>query len=185
MLSGSRKEVAPMSSLEIKVSICTTGVFFAMNRETGSASVSMPSVWMATKSHAPVAMSSTALRCTSMLSPPSNQVTSTPNHLPHNSAVSFPEAHQVEPSPQFENAAFNLLPKGNALLPEPAGVELRHPASMPRPRAAAPASSPLRLNSSAQNENFASPPSLVSSAIDCVTPEAARVPNSLHQTFRK
>src|SRR5471030_1398389 len=67
---------------------------------------------MATKSQSPVAISSMALRCTSMLSPPSNHVTSTPNHLPHNSAVSLPEAHHVEPSPQFEKAAFSFLPKG-------------------------------------------------------------------------
>src|ERR1017187_2347343 len=121
-LSGSRKDTAPMSFLESNVSICTTGVFLAIILDTGSTNVSIPKVWIATKSHVPVAMSSIALRCTSMLRPPSNQVTSTPNHFPHNSAVSLPEAHQVDPSPQFEKAAFNLRPNGNVPFPGASGL---------------------------------------------------------------
>src|SRR5450432_129372 len=117
---------------------------------------------MATKSHAPVAMSSTALRCTSMFRPPSNQVTSTPNHFPHCSAVSLPEAHQVDPRPQLENAAFNFRPKGSWLFPpapEPPEVEWQ-PASKPNPRAAAPPSKPRRVHSSVQRENAETLPSL-------------------------
>src|ERR1017187_147692 len=104
---------------------------------------------MATKSQVPVAMSSTALRCTSMFRPPSNQVTSTPNHFPHCSAVSLPEAHQVEPRPQLENAALNFRPNGNwLLLPAPEPEVERQPASKPNPRAAAPPSRPRRVQSS-------------------------------------
>src|SRR5919202_1133221 len=65
---------------------------------------------MATKSHLLAGMSSMALRCLSTLSPPSNQVISTLNHLPHCSAASLPCAHHVAPSPAFENAALSVLP---------------------------------------------------------------------------
>src|SRR5450432_1839805 len=155
---------------------------------------------MATKSQVPVAMSSTALRCTSMFRPPSNQVTSTPNHFPHCSAVSLPDAHQVDPRPQLENAAFSFLPKGNWLLPEAPELleDERQPARRPNPSAAAPVSTPRRVHSSVQWENAEALSSFLfcfvsgtcsrgfSDAIDWISARnPVRAPESLYHTSGK
>src|SRR5450432_112540 len=146
---------------------------------------------MATKSQVPVAMSSTALRCTSMFRPPSNQVTSTPNHFPHCSAVSLPEAHQVEPRPQLENAALNFRPKGNwPLPPAPEPEDERQPASKPNPRAATPPSKPRRVQSSVQRVNVVSSRAgtdsgVLSAAMIGGSRHSVRAQESLYQTSRK
>jgi hypothetical protein len=57
--------------------------------------------------------------------------------FPHNSAVSLPEAHQVDPSPQFENAAFSLRPNGQLLFDSVFGFDVGaewHPESSPKPQ---------------------------------------------------
>ena len=74
---------------------------------TGSVSVPMPNAWIATKSHFCEAMLSIAARCLVADSSPSNQVTSTLNSLPQNSAACLPWAHQVACRPALENAAFS------------------------------------------------------------------------------
>ena len=74
---------------------------------TGSVSVPMPNAWIATKSHFCEAMLSIAARCLVADSSPSNQVTSTLNSLPQNSAACLPCAHQVACRPALEKAAFS------------------------------------------------------------------------------
>ena len=74
---------------------------------TGSVSVPMPNAWIATKSHCCEAMLSIAARCLVAESSPSNQVTSTLNSLPQNSAACLPWAHQVACRPALENAALS------------------------------------------------------------------------------
>src|SRR6266567_3837347 len=99
---------------------------------------------MATKSQVLVAMSSTALRCLSMLRPPSYQVTSTPSHLLHCSVAALPCAGHELASPALTNAALSCLPKGKL------------------PPLAAPASSlePCPLHAASKSAAAAAPPSM-------------------------
>ena len=95
-LSGARKEWTLIwSSGAISVSMSITGVPASIIFCTGWVRVPMPNAWIATKSHFCEAMLSIAARCFTASSWPSNQVTSTLNSLPQNSAACLPCAHQV------------------------------------------------------------------------------------------
>ena len=100
---------------------------------TGSVSVPMPKAWIATKSHFCEAMLSIAARCLVADSSPSNQVTSTLNSLPQNSAACLPWAHQVACRPAFENAAFS----GFSERPISAAMAAEIIGSMPNPPSSA------------------------------------------------
>ena len=100
---------------------------------TGSVSVPMPKAWIATKSQFCEAMLSMAARCLVADSSPSNQVTSTLNRLPQNSAACLPCAHQVACRPALENAAF----KGFSDRPISCAIAAETKGSMPNPPSSA------------------------------------------------
>ena len=121
-LSGARKLwTLILSSGAISVSMSITGMPASIIFFTGSVSVPMPKAWMATKSHFCEAMLSIAARCLAASSSPSNQVTSTLNSLPQNSAACLPWAHQVACRPALENAAFSGFSERPAATPAIAG----------------------------------------------------------------
>ena len=112
-LSGAMKVwSASWPSGAIMVSMAMTGVPPSITFLTGSLSVPMPKVWMATKSHFCVAMLSIAARCLVAESSPSNQVISTFISLPQASAACLPCAHQVACRPALLIAALSGLPDG-------------------------------------------------------------------------
>jgi hypothetical protein len=95
-LSGARKLwTLILSRGAISVSISITGVPASIIFCTGWVSVPIPNAWMATKSHFCEAMLSTAVRCLTASSWPSNHVTSTLYSLPQYSAAALPWAHHV------------------------------------------------------------------------------------------
>ena len=95
-LSGAMKVVMSIvPSGAISVSMPITGMPASIIFLTGSVSVPMPKLWIATKSHCCEAMLSIDARCLVAPSSPSNQVTSTFISLPQASAACLPWAHHV------------------------------------------------------------------------------------------